>query len=191
MSTDDYYPEDPFDENFTPKSSDTPPELVGKSDNKLRINNPEETNLFAKNPLSNETPTEIKQQLDSIIREYGRKQEQNKKYKALVVNKILQNVRLLAGNQEFSNPETLLKYKDTLIENYPDIFVLNDEFKRLIEEVFNFYSTPENLGTGENAREGLFDSSEYRIGGGTKSRRAKRTKRQRNIRRKKTRKPRR
>lgn len=183
---------DPFGDSVTPVDSYNPPELVGK-DSKIKLrmkDNKLERNLFATNPLSDEDPIEIKQRLNSIIREYGRKQEENIKYKALVVNKILQNVRLLAGNEHFSNPETLLKYKDTLIENYPEVFS-NDEFKRLIDEVFNFYSNPDNLGTEENVREGIFDISEYKIGGGTKYRRTKRTKGRRNIRRKKTRKPRR
>jgi hypothetical protein len=187
------YPEDPFDD-FTQDEDEsyTPPELVGKdSDEKLRIdNNKSQRNLFAKNPLSNEDPIEIKQNLKSIIQEYGREQDKNIRYKALVVSRILQNVRLLAGNEQFSNPETLLKYKDTLIENYPEVFV-HDEFKRLIEDVFNFYSNPDNLGTGENVREGIFDISEYKIGGGTKYRRTKRTKGRRNNKRKKTRKHRR
>ena len=55
------------------------------------------------------------------------------------------------------------------------VFEKNAEFKRFIAELFDFYSNPENLGTGENTRESIF--SEYKIEGGSKARKTKLKKR--------------
>ncbi len=186
------YPENPFDENFTADNSYNPPTFEGKDDTKSRLGSKKNvvSNLFASTSTSDEDPTPIKERLEKVIRDYGLNQAEYNRYKAAVVDKISQDVRELAGNQQFSDGQKLSDYKETLINANPEVF-LNDNFKKFIEDVFDFYSTPERLGTGENVREGHFDISNYNIEGGTESRRAKRTKRRRNIRRKKTRKHRR
>ena len=158
------------------------PLFQGKNPNtRLRLENNdtennEELNLFAAHESSgSEEPIVIKNSIESEIRTYAINQDIYENYKAALKKKILTLVRSLAGNDEFT-PEELTAYKETLMSHHEEVFLKNPEFARFINELLDFYSKPENLGTTENVREGIFLSSDYNIEGGSKARKTKQTK---------------
>jgi hypothetical protein len=157
----------------------SPPSLKGKNPlTKLRLKgNIMENNLFATNELSEKDPKVIKDSIESEIENYKTNQEMYEEYKSSLVDNILMLVRLLAGNDEFSDSGKLLTYKQEIMKKHEYVFGKNSEFKRFITEVFDFYSNPDNLGTGENTREGIFSLFDYKIEGGSKARKTKLKKR--------------
>ena len=161
------------------RESSIPPSLEGKNSlTKLRLegNNMTEKNLFATNKLSESDPTVIKDSIKQEIQNYEKNQEIYETYKSSLVDNILMLVRLLAGNDSTRTTE-LLDFKNKLLNENLVVFEKNAEFKRFVTELFDFYSNPDNLGTGENIREGIFNSLDYKIEGGSKARKTKLKKR--------------
>jgi hypothetical protein len=161
----------------TRRENSIPPLLKRKnSDTTLRLeSNDMENNLFAANELSGREPIDIKNSIESEIQTYAINQEIYENYKAALKEKILTLVRSLAGNDQFT-PEDLPAYKEILMSQNELVFEKNQNFKKFINGVFDFYSKPENLGTTENVREDMFLSSDYNIEGGSKARKTKQTK---------------
>ena len=154
------------------------PSLKGKNpDTKLRLEgNVTQENLFATNKLSDSDPKVIEDSIKKEIQNYKNNQEIYETYRSSLANNILMLVRLLAGNDSTRTTE-LQGFKDKLLIENPIVFEKNAEFKRFITDLFDFYSNPENLGTGENIRESIFDSLVYKIEGGSKARKTKLKKR--------------